>query len=129
MSYFWASGSPVLDFLVMSPLAFKARVGSALFACFYRSKFNGVSAEVGIGLGSYGQYAHRRRTRYHCASDLALSVEVNFIHIQVFTCSGVRVAFMEPMSVFTQPGQTEITKIPSLFNSTDCCIVVIFRAA
>ena len=32
MSYFGATGPPVLDFLAMSPLGFKARVGSTLFA-------------------------------------------------------------------------------------------------
>ena len=32
MSYFEAIGTPVLEFLMMSPLGFKARVGSALFA-------------------------------------------------------------------------------------------------
>ena len=31
MSYFRATGTPVFGFLVMSPLGFKARVGSALF--------------------------------------------------------------------------------------------------
>ena len=34
MSYYGATGTPVLDFLVTSPLGFKARVGSALFAIF-----------------------------------------------------------------------------------------------
>ena len=32
MSYFGATGTPVFGFLMMSPLGFKARVGSALFA-------------------------------------------------------------------------------------------------
>ena len=39
MSFVGATGTPVLDFLVMSPLGFKARVGFALFA-FCRGECN-----------------------------------------------------------------------------------------
>ena len=34
MSFFGVTGTPVFGFLVTSPLGFKARVGSALFAFF-----------------------------------------------------------------------------------------------
>ena len=34
MSFFWGHWYPCFGFLVMSPLGFKARVGSALFAIF-----------------------------------------------------------------------------------------------
>ena len=49
--------------------------------------------------------------------------------ICVHTCSGVRVALAVPMSVCTQPGQTDITKMLSSLSSSDCILVVMFKAA
>ena len=95
--FFGATGTPVLDFLVTSPLGFKARVGSALFAIFAEANVMYIPQDSPLVLHLPTSWrparsrslphmlvqrwdlarfrtcnrTNRRRTRYHCASDPA----------------------------------------------------------
>ena len=86
---FWGHWYPCFEFLVTSPLSFKARVGSVLFACFAEAivmyipwnptlvlhlpiswwpalqslTFPHASAEVGVSSGLDGSHLQRRRMR------------------------------------------------------------------
>ena len=88
---------PCLGFLVMSPLGFKARVGSALFTCFTEPNIMYIPRDPPLvlhllSLDSWqrsqslshmhqprwylaqirtGNHQHRRQMRYHCVSDPA----------------------------------------------------------
>ena len=94
---FWGHWYPCFGFLVMSPLGFKARVGSALFAIFAEANVMYIPQDspLVLHLPTSWQPVHsrslphmhvqrwdlarfrmcnrtnRRRTRYHCASDPA----------------------------------------------------------
>ena len=94
---FWGHWYPCFGFLVMSPLGFKARVGSALFAIFAEANVMYIPQDspLVLHLPTSWQPArrrslphmhvqrwdlaqirtcnctNRRRTRYHCASDPA----------------------------------------------------------
>ena len=100
MSFFGATGTPVFGFLVTSPLGFKARVGSALFAIFAEANVMYIPQDspLVLHLPTSWQPArsrslphmhvqrwdlarfrtwdrtNRRRTRYHCASDPAFKL-------------------------------------------------------
>ena len=97
MSFFWGHWYPCFGFLVMSPLGFKARVGSALFAFFAEANVMYIPQDSPLVLHLLTSWwparsrslphmhvqrwdlaqirtcnrTNRRRTRYHCASDPA----------------------------------------------------------
>ena len=97
MSFFWGHWYPCFGFLVMSPLGFKARVSSALFAIFAEANVMYIPQDSPLVLHLPTSWwpacsrslphmhvqrwdlaqirtcnrMNRRRTRYHCASDPA----------------------------------------------------------
>ena len=97
MSFFWGHWYPCFGFLVTSPLGFKARVGSALFAIFAEANVMYIPQDSPLVLHLPTSWrpacsrslphmhvqrwdlaqirtcnrTNRRRTRYHCASDPA----------------------------------------------------------
>ena len=100
MSFFGGHWYPCFGFLVTSPLGFKARVGSALFAIFAEANVMYIPQDSPLvlhlptswrpacsrslphmhvqrwDLARFRTYdrTNRRRTRYHCASDPALQL-------------------------------------------------------
>ena len=98
MSFFWGHWYPCFGFLVTSPLGFKARVGSALYAIFAEANVTCIPQDSPLVLHLLTSWqlarsrslphmhvqrwdlaqirtcnrTNRRRTRYHCASDPAL---------------------------------------------------------
>ena len=104
LSFCGATGTPVFEFLV-TPLGFKARVGSALFAlsggiCYTYPEIH-FWCYTCWPLGSQqcsrslphmhqqrwnlawiwmGDHPYRRRTRYHCASDPAPCIDLHFFN-------------------------------------------------
>ena len=97
MSFFWGHWYTCFRFLVTSPLGFKARVGSALFAIFAEANVMYIPPDSPLVLHLLTSWqpacsrslphmhvqrwdlawfrtcnrTNRRRTRYHCASDPA----------------------------------------------------------
>ena len=95
---FWGHWYPCFGFLVTSPLGFKARVGSALFAIFAEANVMYIPQDSPLVLHLPTSWrpacsrslphmhvqrwdlaqirtcnrTNRRRTRYHCASDPAM---------------------------------------------------------
>ena len=102
MSFFWGHWYPCFGFLVTSPLGFKARVGSALFAIFAEANVMYIPQDSPLVLHLLTSWrparsrslphmhvqrwdlaqirtcnrTNRRRTRYHCASDPALNIKI-----------------------------------------------------
>ena len=93
MSFFWGHWYPCFGFLVMSPLGFKARVGSALFTIFAEANVMYIPQDSPLVLHLPTSWwparsqslphmhvqrcnrTNRRRTRYHCASDPAWDLQ------------------------------------------------------
>ena len=97
MSFFWGHWYPCFGFLVTSPLGFKARVGSALFAIFAEANVMYIPQDSPLVLHLPTSWrparswslphmhvqrwdlaqirmcncTNRRQMRYHCVSDLA----------------------------------------------------------
>ena len=109
MSFFWGHWYPCFGFLVMSPLGFKARVASALFAIFVEANVMYIPQDSPLVLHLLTSWrparsrslphmhvqrwdlaqirtcnrTNRRRTRYHCASNPA-SLDLDFYCWQDF---------------------------------------------
>ena len=104
---FWGHWYPCFGFLVMSPLGFKARVGSALFANFAEANVMYIPQDSPLVLHLPTSWwparsrslphmhvqrwdlarfrtcdrTNRRRTRYHCASNPAIRNKVFFFFL------------------------------------------------
>ena len=113
---FWGHWYPCFGFLVTSPLGFKARVGSALFAIFAEANVMYIPQDSPLVLHLLTSWrparsrslphmhvqrwdlvqirtcnrTNRRRTRYHCASDPALSI--SFLSLEALSQSQHTVA-------------------------------------
>ena len=109
MSFFWGHWYPCFGFLVTSPLGFKARVGSALFAIFVEANVMYIPQDSPLVLHLPTSWwpvrsrslphmhvqrwdlarfrtcdrTNRRRTRYHCASDPAKLSIVTIVYINL----------------------------------------------
>ena len=140
MSFFGGHWYPCFGFLVTSPLGFKARVGSALFAIFAEAKVMYIPQDSPLVLHFLTSWqpacsrslphmhvqrwdlaqirtcnrTKRRRTRYHCASDPAVKMFLSDLLLKLFGSNPVGcnpVSSCHPLSASTSHRESPLSHL------------------